>query len=83
MRIRIDHPAAVRLELEPGDELVVQKSSPALENLLRSARADGVKFAHVLKDGDEDDTETTTVAARGETATMGRGRRDQRTASVS
>lgn len=82
MKIRIDNPATVRLELRPGDELVVESLSPGLQNLLTSTRADGARFAHLVDN--EDDSETATVAAVGQTATTGRGqRREQRSQTVS
>lgn len=84
MRIRINHHAAVRLELEPGDELLVKKLSPALENLLTSDRVDGAgPFAHIVTDGDVDEGEFAVVPPAGETTTMGRGRREPRATPVS
>jgi len=83
MRIKIVNPAAVRLELQPGDEIIVSKSSPVLDNLIASRRADGEAFAHLVHDDDPDEGETATVSAKGETATTGRARREQRTAAIS
>jgi hypothetical protein len=69
MRIRIIHPVAVRLELQPGDEVHVSKLSRQLETMVTAPRVDGQMVARIIGDDDEDV----------EFATVGRGgRRGQR-----
>lgn len=75
VRIRFDHPSAARLEFQPGDELVVRTLTPELESLLNNTRLDGKAVARIVR-GKDDDSETATVEAAGETATTsGRGNR--------
>jgi hypothetical protein len=87
MRIRFDHPAAARLTFQPGDELVVRKLTPELEAILANANVAGQFVARIVrgKDDKDEDSDTATVDAAGETATTnGRGTRgSQRTAPVS
>jgi hypothetical protein len=80
MKIVFDHPATARMSFQAGDELTVQALTPELHTLLSSTRLDGEKVAHVITD---DEGEVATAPAVGETATTGRGRRDQRAAAVS
>lgn len=67
MRILIDNPSTIRLELQPGDELVLQRRTPEVENLLVARRADGARYAHLIDDSDE--SQTATLPPAGETAT--------------
>lgn len=54
MRIRIEQPTAIRLELQPGDELVLRHPPAEIERLLSASRLDGATFARVISDdGDE------------------------------
>lgn len=81
MRIRIDHPTFVRLNLSAGDELIIQKPTPEVETLLSSVRADGVHFARPIND---DGSEIAVAPSDEELAVTGRGRqRGQRSAVVS
>jgi hypothetical protein len=80
MRVRITRPVPVRLELQPGDEIVVQHMTPGLEALLNSRLVGGEKNAELV-DGDGD--EKAVVPPAGETTTTGGGRRAPRTAPVS
>lgn len=82
MRIRILQPTELaRLELQPGDEIVLSRRQPATDALLHSRRLDGERLAEIV-DGEEDG-EITTVEAVGETATKPRGNRgSQRSAPI-
>lgn len=80
MRIRIKQSVVVTLEAQPGDEIVVQRLTPALDALLRGGQVGGAGLAELV----DDDGEVATVDAIGETATTRRGHRgSQRPASVS
>ena len=78
MRIRILRPTAIRLELAPGDELHLTKSSGVVEQLLASRLNDGELVAQVL-DGDEDVADLDHVE---EQAVAVRRRGQQRSSSV-
>lgn len=77
MRIRIDRPLAVRLNLQPGDEVTIQTMTPELQSMLDSKGFDGNKFAHVVSDDGGD--ETAVIPASGET----RGTRRDRSQTFS
>ena len=53
MKIRFRHPASVRLEVLPGDELVVQALTPALEALLLSERIDREHICELVREAPE------------------------------
>jgi hypothetical protein len=53
MRIRILRPTAVRLELAPGDELVLTQSSIPVEQMLAARRIDGERVAQLIEGDDE------------------------------
>lgn len=80
MKIRIDRPTFVRLNLQAGDELSVARMTPELQTLLDSAGVDNNKHAHLVTDEDAD--ELAVVGRDGETATTGRGRREPRAATL-
>lgn len=79
MKIRFDHPTALRINFRPGDELTVSVLPPELEGVLNGTRLDGEKVAHIV---DDDEDETAVVTPEGETATTGRGRRREQRATT-
>lgn len=75
MKIRILQPVTVTVDLQPGDQLLVQRESPATAQLLSATRLNGDPLARVVGDeADADDAEYATVAAVGETTTVGKVR---------
>jgi hypothetical protein len=81
VKIRFNHPATVRIDFRPGDEVIVQAMTPALEALARSPRLDGALVAQVISGDDQE--ELAVMGATGETAITGRGRRGSRADAVS
>ncbi len=81
MKIKFDHIASGFYTFKPGDELSVTEMTPEMQKLLTAVRLDGKKVAHLVT-SDEDD-ETATIEAEGETAVTGRTRRGHRPAPIS
>ena len=79
MKIRIDRSTAVRLDLQPGDELSLQAMSPQVEALL-VGNLSGGPVAHLVRDGDVEE-ELAVVGAAPERAVTGR-RGGERSAAV-
>ena len=79
MRIRVLQPVRANLDLQPGDELLVQHSSPQIEALLSIVRLDHTKALEVVPD--EGDEVAVAPPRAPERAVMG-SRRGQRAAAV-
>lgn len=77
IRVRILHPTAVRLALEPGDEVLQQTMTPELRAFLGNTRVDGQRVAVICDDADVDEVATLPPAPE---TTMVRGRRSSRSA---
>lgn len=71
MRIRVLQEIQVAIAFRPGDEIIVQHIPLQLEQLLVTRRLDGACLVEIV----EDESETATVAAVGETRGRGRGQR--------
>ena len=70
-RIRFSAPAVAHISFEPGDEIVVQRMTPEVQNLVAQARLDGSFVADVVH---EDEREVAAVQAAPEVATLRSGR---------
>lgn len=77
MRIRILQPVTAVADLNPGDELIVEKPSASVQSLLAARRMDGSAVAEVIGEDNERADAPVTTPERAV------GRRGQRAAAVS
>lgn len=82
MKIRFDHPATVFLSCEPGDEIHVANPSQAVLSLLAATRADGMRVARIVDDGEDDEIADLDRSGLEVATVGGRGRRGRRPATV-
>lgn len=71
MRIKINHPVSVRLDLRPGDEVVIADPPEHLKTFLKTPQGNGSMLASVVDDEEIADVDRSDA----ELAVVGRQRR--------